>query len=251
MAVDEALRNVVCVGADPERTAILDNFCWPKVDTEESLGALVRACRGASDAALAYGLPFISGKDSLNNEFSMSAEEAERVGLPAQLAIPHTLLISALGIVDDVNRCVTMDLKEPGNSLVYSCAVGALDGLEKAHAVHRHVASLIASGRVYAAHDISDGGLEEAVAEMCIASGLGAAIEVNDNLFVYLSAPLATAYILEMNEQDARESGLSIVGRVEEVPRLRISRTGGDLIDLAVADLADAWRSPLARGGGR
>ncbi len=126
-AVDEALRNVICVGAGPQRVAILDNFCWPKVDTEESLGALVRTCRGAHDAAIAYELPFISGKDSLNNQFSMTAEEARRTKLPSQLAIPPTLLISAIGVVEDITRCVSMDFKSPASVLVLA-AIPVHDG---------------------------------------------------------------------------------------------------------------------------
>ncbi len=69
-AIDEAIRNVVAVGADPARIAILDNFCWPSVDDENTMGTLVRACEACRDAALAYGIPFISGKDSLHNQFT-------------------------------------------------------------------------------------------------------------------------------------------------------------------------------------
>src|SRR5665213_1255393 len=103
-AIDEAVRNVVAVGADPRRVAILDNFCWPSVDDERTMGALVRACEACRDAALAYGIPFISGKDSLHNQFTDS--ETGRV-----IRIPNTLLISAIGVIDDVRTCVTMDLK--------------------------------------------------------------------------------------------------------------------------------------------
>jgi len=78
-AVDEAIRNVVCVGGDPDNTAILDNFCWPAVDNDEAMGALVRASQACYDAAKAYGVPFISGKDSLNNHFDMSAADAAMV----------------------------------------------------------------------------------------------------------------------------------------------------------------------------
>ncbi len=251
-AVDEALRNVICVGANPDRIAILDNFCWPKVDTEESLGALVRTCRGAHDAALAYGLPFISGKDSLNNEFSMSEQEAKRVGLPSQIAIPYTFLISALGVIDDVNRCVTADLKAPGDVLAIASSPVDRVGLDRARSLHHRVAELIASGKVKAAHDASDGGLAVAVAEMCIASGLGASLnlgtdEDSDSIF---DTP-TTTYILEMTEADANEAGLKIIGRVEDEPRLRIAHGDSERIDVAVADLERAWRSPLAQGGGR
>src|SRR5207247_1013289 len=107
-AIDEAVRNVVAVGADPGRIALLDNFCWGNTDRPEVLGSLVRAAEACRDIALAYNMPFISGKDSLNNE----NHSGDR-----HITIPPTLLISALGRVPDVRRCVTMDLKEPGNLL--------------------------------------------------------------------------------------------------------------------------------------
>ena len=94
----------------PERIAILDNFCWGNTDRPEMLGSLVRAAQACRDVALAYGTPFISGKDSLNNEFSYD----DRTASGRRSSIPPTLLISALGQVADVRRCVTMDLKEAG-----------------------------------------------------------------------------------------------------------------------------------------
>src|SRR5262249_41737340 len=106
LAIDEAVRNVVAVGADPTRIALLDNFCWGNTDRPEVLGSLVRAAEACRDVAMAYSMPFISGKDSLNNEFHAGDRH---------IIIPPTLLISALGIVPDVRRCVTMDLKEAGN----------------------------------------------------------------------------------------------------------------------------------------
>ncbi len=252
VAVDEALRNVVCVGTNPEKVAILDNFCWPKVDTEESLGALVRTCRGAHDAAVAYGLPFVSGKDSLNNEYSMSEEEAKRTGLPARIAIPNTLLISSLGIVDDVSRCVTMDLKEPGNALVVASCPVDRHGLDKAHALHRKVAGLIDAKLVRAAHDVSDGGLAVAIAEMCIASNLGASVAVgSDDYGDSIYAGVATTYVLEMKPSDAEASGFPAVGRVESDARLTVSRDATELVNVPVDDLGRAWRKPLASGGGR
>src|SRR5262249_54017789 len=104
--IDEAVRNVVAVGAEPARVALLDNFCWGNTARPGVLGSLVRAAEACRDVALAYGMPFISGKDSLNNEYHSGDRH---------LVIPPTLLISALGRVPDVRRCVTMDLKEPGN----------------------------------------------------------------------------------------------------------------------------------------
>ena len=109
-AIDEAVRNCVAVGADPRRIAILDNFCWGNTDRPETLGSLVRAAIACYDVATVLGTPFISGKDSLNNEFRPQ-------GAAEPIAIPPSLLISAIGQVDDVARCVTMDLKAPGNLL--------------------------------------------------------------------------------------------------------------------------------------
>ena len=108
-AIDEAVRNCVAVGADPRRIAILDNFCWGNTDRPETLGTLVRAALACHDVAVALGTPFISGKDSLNNEFRPKGAEP--------ISIPPSLLISALGQIDDVRHCVTMDLKEAGNYL--------------------------------------------------------------------------------------------------------------------------------------
>ena len=250
-AVDEALRNVICTGADPARTAILDNFCWPKADTDESLGALVRTCQGAYHAAVAYGLPFVSGKDSLNNEFAMGESESLRTGLPMRLAILPTLLISAAGRIDDVRMCITMDLKSADNVLALASAPVDRVGLEAACALHQLVAGLIAEGAVVSAHDVSDGGLAVAIAEMCIAGQLGADVSVDPSLFAEpLLTAVPTTYVLEMSRLAAEQARLTILGTVTTEPTLRIDGDGlsGCVVD--VSDLAAAWKSPLAVGGG-
>lgn len=249
LAVDEALRNVICVGADPEHTAILDNFCFPKCDNEPTLGALVRTCRGAADAAIAYRLPFISGKDSLSNEFSMPQAEADRLGLPQRLAIPPTLLVSAISVIDDVRRCVTMDLKTPGNVVVAASAPVETAGFEAAIALHRKVAALIRVGKVRSAHDVGDGGLLVALAEMCIASNLGISVDLSGDpwrALLWGSAP--TTYVLEMTEADARSAGLPVVGRVTADAVLAATLGAGKQITWPVAALAQAWREPLSLG---
>jgi len=114
--LDEALRNVVAVGARPDRVAALDNFCWPDpVESEKTpdghykLAQLVRACQALYDYCTAFGTPLISGKDSMKNDYGSGADK---------ISIPPTLLITALGIVDDVTKAVTMDAKRPGD-LIY------------------------------------------------------------------------------------------------------------------------------------
>src|SRR5262249_946201 len=127
-SIDEAIRNAVAVGADPDRLAILDNFCWPSVDDERTMGTLVAACEACYAAAKAYGIPFISGKDSLHNQFTN--QETGQV-----MRIPNTLLISAIGVIKDVRKCVTMDLKGARNSVVGIAKPRSesLDALAKAH----------------------------------------------------------------------------------------------------------------------
>jgi len=178
--IDEAVRNAVAVGADPQRIAILDNFCWGDPLRPETMGSLVEACRGCHDAAVFYGTPFISGKDSLNNEY---------LGADGQRhAIPPTLLISAIGIIHDVNTAVTMDLKNAGN-LIY--LVGEFKNEteivpsvpQSSSRVYQVLHQAIQSGIIKSAHDLSEGGLAVAAAEMCIGGRLGLEINIESSAF--------------------------------------------------------------------
>ncbi len=106
-AVDEAVRNNVCCGG--RRIALLDNFSWGNPEKPETLGQLVEAVRGCYEAVKGFDTPLISGKDSLYNEYVIETGESK--------SIPPTLLISAIGIIPDVRRAVTSDLKSPGNPI--------------------------------------------------------------------------------------------------------------------------------------
>ena len=184
-AVDEAVRNAVCVGARLDKLALLDNFCWPGTDSPEAMGTLVRACEACRDAALAWGTPFVSGKDSLHNQFTDRATGRT-------IKIPPTLLISAIGVVEDVRRCVTSDLKRAGDALWLVSPAADSPTLADRLAAHAAVAGLIAGGNVTAAHDVSDGGWLVAVAEMCVGGNLGVELYDADGHF---DEPLTT-YVL-------------------------------------------------------
>jgi phosphoribosylformylglycinamidine synthase len=192
-AIDEAVRNCVAVGADPSRIAILDNFCWGYTDRPETLGSLVRAALACYDIAVEFGTPFISGKDSLNNEFSYEVEDGQK----RTISIPSSLLISAMGQVDDVSTCVTMDVKRPGNLLYqvgqtkaelggsHFAVVQGLSGGQvptvDAKMAKRTFAALheaIEARLVRSCHDMSEGGLAVAAAEMAFAGGFGARLEL-------------------------------------------------------------------------
>ena len=108
-AIDEALRQIIAVGGSLKQVALLDNFCWGSASDRQSLGALVQASQACYDMSLAYGTPFISGKDSLNNEFE---HEGKRI------SIPHTLLISAMAVMEDASKAISMDFKQAGD-LIY------------------------------------------------------------------------------------------------------------------------------------
>jgi phosphoribosylformylglycinamidine synthase len=273
-AIDEALRNVVAVGADPKRVAILDNFCWGNTDRPEVLGALVRAAEGCRDASLAYGAPFVSGKDSLKNEF-LGADGT-------RIVIPPTLLITAMGQVPDVTRCVTMDLKKPGNKLYlvgwtreelggsqWFAQRGQPDGrvprvdLELAPKLLAKVHDAIRHRMVAACHDLSEGGLAVALAEMCFAGGFGAivhtsAIPTRPGEAVSLDARLfgesPSRFLLEVPFEWERSlailfEGLPLarVGQVSDQPRLTIfgSETSSLLVNAGIYELKEAWQQPL------
>ncbi|MDZ7705939.1 MAG: phosphoribosylformylglycinamidine synthase subunit PurL [Trueperaceae bacterium] len=261
-AVDEAVRNVVAVGGDPDRLAILDNFCWGNPRLPDRLGSLVRAAQGCWAAATAFDLPFISGKDSLNNEY-VAADGTRR-------PIPGTLLISALAIVPDVTLAVTMDAKAAGN-LIYIVGetknefggslmmqhIGAGNavvpglaegGVGVARALHRAITGQL----VRACHDLSEGGLAVAAAEMAIAGALGLRIDpgkvpVSDDVSHPLEILFSESngrWLVEVAPEqagafEAALSGYPVAqcGEVTEGGRLELSP-----IDLPIDRLDTAWQ---------
>ncbi|MEK7509696.1 MAG: AIR synthase-related protein [Patescibacteria group bacterium] len=112
-AVDTAVRNAIAAGASRDYLAILDNFCWSTSNTPERLYELKRSAEALHDVAVAYGTPLISGKDSMFNDFRGFTATGE----PIHIAAPPTLLVSALGVIPDVGRAVTLDLKNAGDFL--------------------------------------------------------------------------------------------------------------------------------------
>ena len=271
-SIDEAIRNVVCVGGDPQRTAILDNFCWGDCGDADKLGGFVRASQACYDAAKAYGTPFVSGKDSLHNEFRLDPADAERLGLDApggRIAIPPTLLVTAGALVWDVSKCVTSDLKQAGNLLVL---VGVLKDcwdevkLEQTAAVHRAVARCISDRLVASAHDCNEGGAALAVAEMSMGGMMGAQCWLDESLGMGDPlTPVVCGYVLEVSPDNADavtkvfdDAGVThvLLGRVSRTRRLqwydrlqlaagRVRRRGRMLTDIPIDDLREAWEAPL------
>jgi phosphoribosylformylglycinamidine synthase len=282
-AIDEAIRNCVAVGADPTRIAVLDNFCWGNTDRPETLGLLVRAALACHDLALALEVPFISGKDSLNNEFRVQGEKGES----RSIAIPPSLLISAMGQIDDVRNSVTMDFKESGNR-IYIVGItgdelgGSHAGLVRnlpggnvpqvnttlAKAIFQAIHAAIQAGVVRACHDLSEGGLAVALAEMCFAGGLGASVSLENVPSALFGVQLTeremdatllfsesnSRFLCEVRADDAaafeacfaNQVPCRSIGQVNDSKRLEVrGQSGSECLSADIGELKAAWQKPL------
>jgi phosphoribosylformylglycinamidine synthase len=270
-AIDEALRQIISVGGDLSRVALLDNFCWGSAGRPEMLGALIRAAQACYDMSVIFGTPFISGKDSLNNEFEYEGRT---------ISIPHTLLISAIGVVDDMSQAISMDLKNAGN-LIYivgstQCELGGSEYFKTRGLIGNSVPRVdpqqskqlmeslsVATGKglVRACHDCSEGGIGVAVAEMAFAGWLGAKVDLKE---VPLGEPIDrddfvlfsesnSRFIVEVSpdkkdtfEKELKDTPFALVGKVTEEPRLEVSRRKGNkVISIPINELKEAWQRPL------
>jgi len=270
-AIDEALRQIIAVGGDLSRVALLDNFCWGDVRKPEILGALVRAAQACYDMALIYETPFISGKDSLYNEFEYEGKV---------ISIPHTLLISAIGVMEDVSCAVSMDFKQAGD-LIY--IVGATHnelGSSEYYRIHGFTGNTVpkvnphqgkrimerlslATGRglVRACHDLSEGGLGVAISEMAFAGGLGALVHLKT---VPLGEPISrddtilfsesnSRFLVEVapeSETEFREvmkgTNLAAIGQVTDSKTLEIYGLNNQrIMSISTGELKEAWQKPL------
>ncbi|MFA6003801.1 MAG: AIR synthase-related protein [Elusimicrobiota bacterium] len=272
---DEALRNLLCVGADITRAALLDNFCWGDPDDPAQLGALVRAAEGCRDAALGFGAPFISGKDSLHNRAVDASGKS--------LSIPGTLLISALAPVPDVRKALTMDIKGPGNALYLvgwttddlggslfhefcgrcgSCQAPAADP-RAAAAAFKAVYGALSKGLVLSAHDLSEGGLGVCAAEMCFTGEFGATLDLDemprrsniyaDDVLLFSETPSRLLLEVDCDQELALAKALrgipaKRVGTTVANPVLKVTGLDGRVaLEASLCDLKTAWQDALPR----
>jgi len=270
--IDEAIRNLICAGGRPDRIALLDNFCWGNCTKPETFGPLVRAAQACYDGAMAFEAPFISGKDSLNNEFS--CEDGR------QISIPPTLLISAISLVDDINKCVTMDAKKAGNFLFVvgetknelggshfykirsqlGANVPKLD-IETAPRIAEKISAAIANCLIVSCHDCSEGGLAVALAEMAFAGGLGIEADLQGlpksedclRIDTQLFSESNSRYIVEVEPENYDAFAKLMlnlpfgqIGKVTDEKILSIkSGDGRKVIKADIDTLKQAWQKPL------
>jgi len=270
-AIDEAIRNAVAVGGDVNYMAGCDNFCWcdpvqseSTPDGEHKLAQLVRANQALAHYCLGFGVPCVSGKDSMKNDYKGGGQK---------ISIPPTVLYSVIGVIPDVNKCLTSDFKKAGD-LIYvlgltkpefggseisaqldfsSSRVPQVD-LLSAKARYESVFSATQAGLINACHDCSDGGLGVALAEMCIGGRLGADIDLSKvptngdlNVTGLLYAESASRLVVsapsaKQESFEARFSGqiCACVGKVSEDSKLtaKLDDTivfGGDVNELVRA----------------
>jgi phosphoribosylformylglycinamidine synthase len=264
-AVDEAIRNNVAVGG--RRIALLDNFTWGNPEKPERLGSLVKACEACHDVAKAFGTPFISGKDSLYNESPLGS-------------VTPTLLVTALGIIPDIRLSVSMDIKEPNNSIyIVGQTFKELGGSEyyklmgfigksvpKVRLIHarktfRAITRAIDLGLVKACHDLSEGGLAVAAAEMAFAGGYGMELhlqkvpahDVDRNDFILFSES-NSRFLVEVSKKAKQEfealmkgKAYAEIGTVTKTLRLHIyGLSGKTTVDASLEDLLASWKRTLS-----
>ncbi|MBQ7456946.1 MAG: phosphoribosylformylglycinamidine synthase [Desulfovibrio sp.] len=276
-AMDEAIRNAVCVGASPDALALVDNFCWcdpiqseKNPDGDYKLAQLVRACKALRHFALAYGTPCISGKDSMKNDY---------IDGTTRIAIPPTVLLTSLGVIPNVLATQTSDFKQAGD-LIYILGgswrefggseaakllgldskripfVDAQTALPRYRALH----SLIRQRIPTACHDCSDGGLGVCIAEMCIGGRLGASLILDQvpcfepmNECELLFGESASRIVVTVRPEAKRvmdilamEHLVAPIGVVEKDPTFSVSAKGKTLFRLPVDTLVASFTKTLA-----
>jgi phosphoribosylformylglycinamidine synthase len=264
-AIDEAVRNNIAVGG--RRIALLDNFTWGNPEKPERLGSLVRACEACYDFAKAFRTPFISGKDSLYNESPLGP-------------VTPTLLITAVGIIPNIQFTTSMDLKAPGNLLyIIGETFNELGGSEyyklkgflganvpkvkgaKAKRTFRAVTKAINSGLIKSCHDLSEGGLAVAAAEMAFAGGYGLELDLGKvpckelarNDFVLFSES-NSRFLIEVSETDRQEfealmkgKNCAKIGKVTKEEKLLIYGLNQKIVvDAPLAKLRYSWKKTLS-----
>jgi len=284
-AIDEAVRNAVCVGVDINKIAGLDNFCWPDpIQSEKTpdgkfkLAQLVRANRELERICRAYRLPCVSGKDSMKNDYGKGADK---------ISIPPTLLFSLFGDHPDVRNTATSDFKNPGDRIYLvgesmdelgasevsfmlkergeakgiGGNVPSLDNPEKLFKSYNSLSSAINSGLVKTAHDCSEGGLGVALAEMCIGGRIGAKIDIDGTgkgtlwsrlwgeslgrIIIAVSSENEAAFLKHMTG-----STTTYLGTIENTQSLSITDGFDEIISADISQMVQSWQSTLDMTGG-
>jgi phosphoribosylformylglycinamidine synthase subunit PurSL len=273
-AVDEAFRAHIAMGGDPEYASALDNFCWPDPVASEhtpdgayKMAQLVRACKGLRDACMAYGLPLISGKDSMKNDAVLDG---------MKVSVRPTLLVSLMGVMDDFRRSVNTDFRKPGDLIFVAgmtrgelggssyerlagIAMGRCPEVEPvpALALYKAIHEAINDGLLSSCHDMSDGGIAVALAESALAGRVGIDVDLasipvepgkmEDERLLFCESP--SRFVISVAPANRERftrmtAGLPIaeIGVCTGTDRITIRTGENALIDTDLSSVESAWK---------
>jgi phosphoribosylformylglycinamidine synthase len=276
-AIDEAIRNNVAAGGSLKRMALLDNFCWSDPVLSEKnpegpykLAQLVRANRALYDYTTLFGTPCISGKDSMKNDYMHNE---------IKISVPQTVLVSCISVIDDVEKAVTMDMKDPGDLVVViGTTYGEMGGSEyfarfgrvgniaprvrgkEAKKTFQTLEKAIRAGLIRSCHDISDGGLACCLAESAFAGDRGIEVDLaaaptsgvhRDDILLFSES--ASRFVVTIREKDLdafkqafRGVSYGVIGKVQAGNRFQVKGLGGNMIiDTTIGSLKEAWQAPF------
>ncbi len=269
--IDTAIRNIVAMGANPESIALLDNFCWCSSNDPRRLGQLKHTARACYDFAVSYGTPFISGKDSMFNDFS----GYDKDGLPIKISVPPTLLISSIGVIDDITKTISLDAKFE-NDLVYilgktqeelagseyfsavngkgSAVPSVISGVNKK--LYNSFYKAVQKNLISSSISVGRGGLGIALTKKSIGGGLGLDIDLralpgiitrNDfalysesqgRILITIAPANKKAFETHMKGNAFRE-----LGKITKEPTIRITGLNGkEIINLSLEKATKAYR---------
>jgi phosphoribosylformylglycinamidine synthase subunit PurSL len=278
-AIDTAIRNIIAAGGTLNHLALLDNFCWCDSTNPQRLAELKEAAKACYDYAIIFGTPFISGKDSMFNDFHGYDEQGHSV----KISIPPTLLVSSIGVMDDVAKVVSLDTKMPGD-LVYVLGEtrAELSGSEyysylkdktgqrlmgrsvpqvnakQAKSLYEVFAEVTQSSLIASSQSVSLGGLAIALAKKSIGGTLGMQIDlttlktergINRNDFVLFSETQSRFVVTvaarkrKQFEDLFQEHSLSCIGEVVADDRFEVKGINGNrIVKTTVSQLTEAYR---------
>ncbi len=277
-AVDEAVRNALCANANPEFIALIDNFCWPDpLSDQHKLGELVRSCYALYEIALAYGMPFVSGKDSMKNDFVGKFKDGKDI----KISVLPTLLVTAMGKVENVENLITSSFKHE-HDLIYlvgDCNYDEVnlsefseifkitqDGklkpakvdLAKNIKLYKALYKLIIERKLNSIHDISDGGLISAITESMIGGETGATIALdtlitnNAQIVPALFNESTGRFVVSINPKYRKDFELALsgfnyyaLGSVTSDANLKLHFEKKSLCEIATTKLTDTFCGDL------
>ena len=273
--IDEAVRQAILLGANPDTLVGLDNFCWPDPVQSEAtpdgtykMAQLVRSCEALYDFSIAYNCPCISGKDSMKNDYRRGGKK---------VSVLPTLLFTVTGKSDDITKTVSFYFKKPGKKIyligktkaelgaseyfemlgITGGLVPTVDNPEKTFAMYKKLAEVLKKGLLDSAHDLSDGGLAVALSEAAFSGNTGATIDVSvlgneltaeEKLFSESPSRILVS-VDSANEQAFLDTigaeNAILLGETNDSDVVEIKDAEGVLVRETLADLKDGWKTAL------